>query len=263
MNKKRIYAGVAQTPGSVADAQRVRNRVFVKEEALLSHPATLDRETDAYDDLETTTHFVAYVDDEAVATARLVGPNAEVARIIDQPLGIDLARRYDLTPFTAAGVSLAEVSRMCVVREHRGTMVLCELYLAMYRESLRTGLTHWVGAANAETDDLEDAKIAYRIALRRGLGSPRWRVSPRRGASASEPATRPPFYTPEERVQARADDFRGLRLPRTLEAFAHLAARYMGWPIRERDYSVCSIPLVVDVADVVHTAAFRRSFRPA
>ncbi|HTN85412.1 MAG TPA: GNAT family N-acetyltransferase [Sorangium sp.] len=257
--KNGIRAGVADTPMRVADAQRVRNQVFVREKGLLnSHATTLDREMDIYDDLETTLHFVAYVDDAPVATARLIGPNLDVARAIGQPLGIDLASRYDLGPFAAAGVSLAEVSRMCIVPEHRGTAVLCELYIAMYRESLRVGLTHWVGAGNAETDALEDAEVAYRIAERRGLVSPRWRVVARPGASADGSSTRP-FYSPAERTRACAGDVEGLRLPRTLETFAHLAARYMGRPIRERGYTVCSLPLVVELADVVHTRAFQRS----
>ena len=257
--KKQIRACVVDTRAGIADAQRVRNQVFVREKGLLSDRATtLDREMDNYDGLETTLHFVAYVDDAPVGTARLIGPNQDVARAIGQPLGIDLASRYDLDPFTVTGISLAEVSRMCIVEEHRGTAVLCELYLAMYRESLRVGLTHWVGAGNAETDALEDAEIAYRIAGRDGLVSARWRVVPRSNASAAGPSTRP-FYSPADRARARAGDLEGLRLPRTLATFAHLAARYMGQPIRERGYTVCSLPLVVDLADVVHTPAFRCS----
>jgi L-ornithine Nalpha-acyltransferase len=257
--KKPIRAMVAGTAAAIEDAQRVRNQVFVKEKGLLSQrAAALHRESDGYDALETTLQFIAYVGEAPVAAARLVRPNPEVARAIGQPLGIDLASRYDLAPFAAAGVALAEVSRMSVVPEHRGTRVLPELYLAMYRESLRVGLTHWVGAGNAETDAIEDAVIAYRIAERDDLVSRRWRVNPRRGACAAGPSTQP-LYTPEERARARAGDLEGLRLPRTLETFAHLAARYMGWPIRERGYTVCSLPLVVDLADVVHTRAFQRS----
>lgn len=257
--KKKIHAGVADTPSGIADAQRVRNLVFVREKGLLAHCATItDREADDYDALETTIHFVAYVDDTPVAAARLIRPNRDVARAIGQPLGIDLASRYDLGPFADAGVSLAEVSRMCIVPEYRGTAVLCELYLAMVHESLRMGMTHWVAAANAETDVLEDARIAYRIAERRGLVSSRWRVTPRPGASASGPSTRP-LYTPEERARAHAGDLQGLRLPRTLETFARLAARYMGEPIRERGYTVCSVPLVVELADVAHIRALQRA----
>lgn len=256
---KRIHAGVASTPAAIADAQRVRNQVFVTEKGLLNRrAAALDRESDSYDLLETTIHFIAYVDDAPVATARLIRPHPDVARAIGQPLGIDLASRYDLAPFVAAGVSLAEVSRMSIVAERRGTAVLAELYLAMYRESLRVGLTHWVGAGNAETDAIEDAVLAYRIAERDGLVSRCWRVSPRPGASAAGPSTQP-LYTAEQRAQARAGNLEGMRLPGTLDAFARLAARYMGWPIRERGYTVCSLPLVVDLADVARTKAFQRS----
>ncbi|WP_437619671.1 GNAT family N-acetyltransferase [Sorangium sp. So ce1151] len=255
--KKQIGAGLADTQEKIVDAQGVRYRVFVKEKGLVSrHAATLDREMDGFDDLETTLHFIAYVDDVPAATARLIRPNRGVAQRIGQPLGVDLATRYDLGPFVGAGVSVAEVSRMCVVPEHRGAAVLCALYHAMVRESLRVGLTHWVGAGNAETDALEDAEIAYRLAERDGLMSSRWRVASRPDASAPGPSLQP-FYTPAERARARAGDLRGLRLPRTLLTFGRLAARYMGRPIRERGYTVCSLPLVMDLADAVRTDAFQ------
>lgn len=182
---KHIWAGVADTPQMIIDAQRVRNRVFVMEKGLLSHSSTvLGREVDAYDDLASTTHFIVYADGAPAATVRLLRPDPAVARTIGQPMGIDLASRYDLDPLDVAGVSLAEVSRMCVLPEHRGTDVLCELYLAMYRESLRAGLSHWVAAANTETDSIEDAMIVYGLLQREGLVSKPWRVSPRIGASA-------------------------------------------------------------------------------
>jgi L-ornithine Nalpha-acyltransferase len=259
--KKRIRAGVAGTQASIVDAQRIRHHVFVVEKGLLSpRVPTLDRETDDYDALETTLQFIAYVDDAPVATARLIRPNPDVARAIGEPVGLDLALRYDLRPFVAAGVSFAEVSRMCVLPEHRGTAVLCELYLAMYRESLRIGLTHWVGASNTETDAIEDARIAYRIAAREGFAGDRWRIVPRDGAGADGPSLHP-LYSPEERARARAGNLDGLRLPRTLRTFAHLAARYVGEPLREKGYSVCSLPIVVDLADVVHTRAFQQALR--
>jgi L-ornithine Nalpha-acyltransferase len=252
-----IWAGVAGNPQAIADAQHVRSRVFVMEKGLLSRSSTaLGRESDAYDDLESTIHFIVYVDGAAAATVRLLRPDRAVARAIGEPMGLDLASRYDLGPFDAPGVSIAEVSRMCVVPEHRGSEVLQELYRAMYRESRRVGLTHWVGAANTETDSLEDAMIAYKLLQREGLVSQPWRVSPKAGASAPGASTRP-LYTPEQRARARSGDLTGLRLPRTIRTFAYLAARYMGSPIRERHYTVCSLPLVVDLADVVHTEAFR------
>jgi L-ornithine Nalpha-acyltransferase len=44
-----------------------------------------------------------------------------------------------------------------------------------------------------------------------------------------------------------------------LATFSRLAARYMGRPIRERGYTVCSLSLVVDLTDAVRTEAFQRS----
>src|ERR1700761_4783022 len=126
---ERIQAGVADTPSSIADTQDIRHRVFVEEKGLLAPcvPA-LGRETDDYDALETTLQLIAYVDGAPAATARLICPNPGVARALGEPVVLDLARRYDLRPLAAAGLSFAEVSRMCVLPEHRGTAVLGKLY---------------------------------------------------------------------------------------------------------------------------------------
>jgi predicted GNAT family N-acyltransferase len=257
--KMHVVARVAASSKEIADAQRVRNQVFVMEKGLLCHgPVGAEQEVDAYDELGTTVPFIAYVDDVAVGTVRLLRPDPEVSRAIGQPLGLDLASRYDLRPFVAAGASVAEVSRLCVVPELRGGAVLGGLYLAMLRESERMGLTHWVAAGNAETDALEDAEIAYQIAGLRGLVSSEWHVEPWPSTDAPRPPTRP-FYSEDERARARAGDLRGLRLPRTLETFARLAGRYMGHPARERSYTVCSLPLVVDLSHARSTGVVRRS----
>jgi L-ornithine Nalpha-acyltransferase len=260
---KQVWAGVADDQKMIADAQRVRNRVFVMEKGLLNRStAVIGREIDAYDHLETTVHFIAYIDGAPAATTRLLRPHPAVAQEIGQPIGIDLASRYDLSPFDLASVSLAEVSRLCVLPEHRRSEALTALYRAMYQESLRIGLTHWVAAANTETDALEDARIAHRLLQHKGLVSTRFQVAPRIWQSAEENSHRP-FYTPDQRSRARAGNLTGLPVPRTLQTFARLAGRYMGSPIREEHYTVCSLPLVVDLADAAHMAAVLRHDRQA
>lgn len=250
----RIQASVAEGPADIAECQRVRHRVFVVEKGLLSHDTTeLDREVDEHDDLDTTVHILARADGEAVATVRLLRPDPQIVGAI----GVELAARYDLAPLAVAGVSVAEGSRMCIAPEHRGGPVFGALCAAMIHEGLRLGLTHLVIAANAETDSIEDAEIAYRVAARDGLVSDRFRVVPRRGASAPGPSIRG-IYTAEERARARAGDVEGLRLPRALRTFAkHIAARYMGQPIRERGYTVCSLPAVIDLAEAARGQALQ------
>ena len=121
----------------------------------------------------------------------------------------------------------------------------------------------------AELTSVDRTTLTHTLKLmeREGLISGSWQVSPRMGmgASGQEASTRP-LYTPEQRARARAGDLTGLRLPRTLRTFAHLAGRYMGPPIRERHYTVCSLPLVVDVAEAARTSrllARRRHARAA
>ncbi|APR80578.1 Hypothetical protein A7982_05925 [Minicystis rosea] len=256
----RIHASVVEGPAAIAECQRVRHQVYVVEKGLLSHDTTaLDREEDEYDALDTTVHLLARVDGEAVATVRLLRPNPHVAGAFGQAIGIGLAARYDLASLAVPGISLAEGSRLCVLPKHRGGAVFGALSAEMIRAGLRLGLTHLVIAANTETDSIEDAEIAYRVAVRDGFASARFRVVPRRGASASGPSHRG-IYTAEERARARAGDLTGLQLPRMLRTFAeHLAARYMGPPIREKGYTVCSLPAVIDLEEAFRTQAFRRA----
>ena len=256
----RIHASVAEGPAAIAECQRIRHRVYVLEKQLLRHDIQdQDREVDEYDALDTTVHLLVRVDGEAAATVRLLRPNPHVAGAFGQAIGIGLAARYDLAPLAVPGVSVAEGSRLCVVPEHRGGSVFDALSGAMIREGLRLGLTHLVIAANAETDSIEDAEIAYRIAEGDELVSTRFRVVPRRGASVPGPSERG-FYTAEERARAHAGNLEGLPLPRLLRAFAErLAARYMGPPIREKGYTVCSLPAVIDLDEAARTQTFRRA----
>ncbi len=195
-------------PADVVACQRVRHRVFVMEKGIVRHGTVeRDREVDEYDNLDTTVHILARADGEAVATVRLLRPNPQELGA----MGLGLAARYDLAPLAVPGVSVAEGSRMCVIPEYRGGPVFGALCTAMIQEGLRLGLTHLVVAANAETDSIEDAVIAYRVAARDGLVSDRFQVVPRRGASMPRPSIRR-IYTAKERARARAGDLEGLQL---------------------------------------------------
>lgn len=250
-----IRAFVARGEAEVAACQRIRRDVYVVETGLL-RPDTTEhaREVDEEDDRVTTVHILVCVDGEEAATVRLLLPSRRVVGAI----GVEMGARYDLAPLAVTGVAVAEGSRMAVLPAHRGGPVFGALIGAMVDEGLRLGLTHLVAAANAETDSIEDAEIAYRIAERDELLSDRFRVVPRPGASGQGPSVRG-IYTAEERARARAGDLRGLKLPRTLQRFAtHLEARFMGPPIREPGYAVCSLPVVVDLARAARAQALRR-----
>ena len=245
-----LHCLVATTQKHLDDALRVRWTVFGSELGLLeTHPPAL-REVHCFDTLETTLHFIVYDDQRAVATARLLLPNPEVASTTGRPLGIDLEQKLDLSSLCVPGVSPAETTRYCVLRRWRGSEALLLLNAAMYQESRRLGVSHWVAAANMETDSLEDARLVCHVAAREGLVSKRWRVEPRvHPEGPQEPVA--PLYSPQQRQRAREGTLDGLRLPRTLGLFARkLGARFVGDPLFDTQFRRYALPLVSALDDI-------------
>jgi predicted GNAT family N-acyltransferase len=247
-----ICCRVAETRREIDGALRLRWAVFGEELGLLGErPA--QREVDDYDLLETTIHIVAYADGEAVATGRVLLPSTEVARARGWGVGIDLEGRFDLGPLAVAGSgnSLAEATRVCVLRPFRHGGVTVALLTAMIQEGRRRGVTHCVTAANTQTDVAEDARIIEQVAAQRGLVSLRHRLSPL-VRPAPQAATRAPLYDAEARRRAAAGDTAGLPLPRPLEVFTRMGLRLAGAAIYDTRFRRFAVPMVgvVDEMDV-------------
>jgi L-ornithine Nalpha-acyltransferase len=250
MRHTSVHCLVASTQRQLDDALRVRWAVFGGEMHLLGAPPPARREVNCFDTLETTVHLVVYAQGRPVATTRLLLPNAEVARENGTRLGIDLEQKFDLSTVGGPGQLFAETTRYCVLREWRGSEVLLCLQSALYQESRRRGVTHWIASANTETDSPEDARLALRVAAHRGLVSERWHVRAHApGAPPAEPLA--PLYSPEERLRAREGRLDGLRLPRTLSFFASkLGARFIGEPLFDAHFRLHSLPLVAALDEI-------------
>ncbi|WP_437735268.1 GNAT family N-acetyltransferase [Sorangium sp. So ce1335] len=243
-----IQCRIAHTRKDLDDALRVRWAVFGQELGLLA-AAAAPREIDPYDTLDTTLHVIAYADGEAIATTRLLLPSPEVARARGGRLGVDLESRFDLGALRAPGLSLAEVTRFCVLDRHRKSGALDALRAALIEESRRRGVTHWIAAVNAETDDAEDAAIILQVAAALGLVCARVKVSPLGG---DHPPASPgsPFYGEAERARARAGALGGLRLPRPLRVFTRrMAARLVGPARYDSRFRRFAIPLFASVEE--------------
>ncbi len=240
-----LHCEVASTQKQLDDALRVRWAVFGEELGLVAGPRpAAPREISPFDTLETTSHVIVYADRRPVATGRLLLPNSEVAAASGGRLGIDLETKYDLSSLDLPAHSLAESTRFCILKAWRGSEAVMHLMAGLYQESLRHGVTHWVAAANMETDSLEDARIAFRIAAHRDLVSTQWQVKHRAHALPPEQPLAP-LYTPEARQRAHQGQLDGLRLPRTLSLFARMTGRRpIGPPLYVPHFRRHSLPLV-------------------
>ncbi|RKG70318.1 GNAT family N-acetyltransferase [Corallococcus sp. CA054B] len=235
---------VATAQRELDDALRIRYRVFGEEMRMLGPKRPrAPREADCFDTLRSTSHVVVYAGAEPVATARLLTPNAEVAAFADTVMGLDIEKKLDLSELVAPGRVFAETTRYCVTRSYRNSAVL-RLQAGLYRESRRRGVTHWIAAANMETDSQEEADLYFLAAARRGWVSDGFRVRTREfPPSPSEPlAAR---LTAEERAQAREGHLDALRMPPVLSLFADkMGARFIAPPHFDPAFNRFTVPLV-------------------
>jgi putative hemolysin len=242
---------VVNSKRQLDDALRVRWAVFVEELRLIDGPGpAAPREVNCFDTLETTTHLVVYAGSRPVATSRLLLPNPEVSAATRGHLGIDLEQKLELSGLRGSGMSLAESTRFCVMKDYRCFDVLVRLEAGLYQESRRLGVTHWIASANTETDSSEDAQLLFLVVDHRGLVHPRWRV---RAHEPSKPPEVPstPLYTPEERELARLGWLDSLKLPKPLWLFANkMGARFIGEPIFDTHFRRYSIPLIAALDEV-------------
>lgn len=248
--KPSIQCRTAFSQRELDDAVRIRFQVFGQEKGYVQQePSRVSRELDHMDTLASSLHIVAYVEGEAAGAARLLLSNPEVARENGLHFGLGLEFSFDLGELVRPGFVPAETTRVCVLDRFRAAGVFEAVYAALLHESLSRGVTHWVAAANTETDDLSDAGIVHRVAQYKGLVSERWAVSSRSPPSTpGSTAPRHALYTPSERARAETGDLRGLRLPRTLLLFARKGARFIGPPIYDARFRMCAMPLLVQLS---------------
>lgn len=246
-----MHCRVATTQRELDDALRVRWTVFGGELRLITGRVPPSRrEVSCFDTLETTVHLIVYAEREPVATVRMLLPNPEVAREMGGQLGIELEQKLDLTGVSGPGRVFAETARFCVLERWRHSEAVARLQAGIYEESRRRGVTHWIAAANLDTDSEEDARVVFQVAAHRGWLSHRWRV---RALAPCEAPAIPidPLYTPAERARARQGQLDGLRMPRAPSLFARkMGARFIAEPIYEAGFRRFTLPLIAALDEI-------------
>lgn len=246
---------VARTPEQLADTERLRLKVYCEEERMLPNGAVSSEWHDnRHERTEQDLRLLVYAGREPVGTVRLNPARSSAGGAspggFHSGSGLGFESRFALTGFERPGFALAEVTGYCVLRRFRGTRVTAALFAGLRNESLRLGLTHWIAAANMETDCVEDAALAYELIQARHLVSDVFGARARSVDAAPERATRF-LYTPEERASARRGAVASLKLPRTLALFANrMGARFIGAPAYDRHFHVFAAPLAVTLAAV-------------
>ena len=246
-----------ETKKQLDDVLWLRWKVYVEEFGYADRASFFTRrEYDAFDTLDTSLQYIAYVDNEPAATVRILTPNPDVAQEAGTSIGLDLEQKFNLSACVAPGRVIGETTRSTVRKEWRNTGILLEVYAAAYRHCMRLGITHWVAAGNTETDHPGDAELVYRIAARRGYTISDWPALPR---VQYDPPAQSRYRLYEGVVQNGDDDLMGLYFPRTLGLFAEkIGARFIGPPIYDPGFKMFAMPLCVSMETMPETT--RRMF---
>jgi hypothetical protein len=266
---KNLYGGVVVLSSIehhekvVVDAARLRRAIFVDELGLLDDKDhNSDIELDPYDRLDTTFHFVAYRGDpstdanEPIGASRLLAPSDTVARELGTTLGLPMEASYDLSLLKTRGIRPAEVSRLGVLRERRGSGAFKALHEAMLAASRRRGWTHWLAAANMITDCRTESEMIMETLKAKGLMHADVRVGSRCHAMPPNNPTRR-IYSEDQRRLASSGELTGVRLPDTLALFVRCNAQAISAPLYEEKYRVFSIGIMIALTETEPIEAFR------
>jgi hypothetical protein len=113
-------------------------------------------------------------------------------------------------------------------------------------------VTHWIAVGNTETDCAADAAVVMRLLKARGLWLKDFDAEPRQEAlPPSVPRYR--LYGERHRNEMERGDLAAVPLPRTLELFAKVGARYFAAPFYDADFRMFAMPLILDMKDFVHS----------
>ena len=210
----RLSVALARSLADVADAQRLRYKVFAEE--LGARIASADgHDADAFD--AHCDHLVVRDDDtlRVVGTYRILPPHRarEAGRLYCDG-EFDLSRLDHLRP------ALIEIGRSCVHRDYRSGAAILLLWAGLAQYMKSNGYRHLIGCASASLADGGMQAAAVRDAVQPYLTDGEYRVFPRL-----------PF--PHERLTRAAQ----CELPPLIKGYLRLGARVCGEPAWDPDFN--------------------------
>lgn len=217
----RLSLTLARTRADVADAQRLRYKVFAEEmgASVATAPDGLDRdEFDPWCD-----HLVVRDLDtlQVVGTYRILPPDrAEELGRLYSDAEFDLTRLAHLRPATI------EVGRSCVHRDYRGGATILLLWAGLARYMKAGGYRHLIGCASVYLADGGHQAARLRDEMQRYLADSELRVFPR-----------VPF------PHARLDRAATCVMPPLIKGYLRVGARVCGEPAWDPDFNTADFLL--------------------
>lgn len=253
MSKTCIEVVRAMTPEEKSRCYRVRYDVFTSETGYIRKTDPRGEETDEFDALPTTFHFLALYNGTPAGTARLLLPNPEVAKRKGTVFGLPMEELFDISEYREKRLRIGEISRSCVKKRFKSTKTIFHLWRELIEFALERNITDLVTNVNPETDKLDDALVLYRYLKEKGLFTGDVSVTPKKGTTGKKSGFRFPLIKGGAGV---AD----ITLPQTLKLFTKVGILFTGKPVYSEKIDMCAMPMNWRLKDIEKTA-FRRFFR--
>lgn len=225
--RQKLALGFARTPSEIADAQRLRYRVFAGEMGanLPSRVPGIDQ--DIYDPY--CEHLVVRDtrSGEVVGNYRILSP--ESARQI----GYYSENEFDLTRLQHLRPRLVEIGRSCVHPAYRSGATIALLWAGLARYMTDRGHGYLIGCASVSMADGGHAAASLYNRLAEHLGPPEYRVFPR---------------CPLPLAALRND--RPAETPPLIKAYLRAGAWICGEPAWDPDFNTADLPILMPMAKV-------------
>ena len=257
-----IYVEVAKTRKQRELCYKVRSDVFIKETNYLQSESESALETDAYDELPTTVHFLAYYNDTPAGTVRLIFPNKEVAVLNGTNFGLPMEELYNIGSYAEINTRITEISRSSVKASFQGTKTIFYLWDALSDYAISEGITDLVTNVNPETDSLCDAYALYDHLIQKNLLHKDISVTPRKPGIGKVRRFRFPLYNHPYCTNRNAVVWKDIKLPTKLRLFTKIGYLFTGEPVYSEKIDMCALPMNVDprvVRDVIQNKILRRN----
>lgn len=245
----------AQTAEQRELCYKVRYDVFIKETGYIQKENESGLESDGYDELDTSFHFLAYYDGVPAATVRLLLPNEGNARKDGTFFGLPIEELFDIKYYTTSNLRIGEVSRSSVKLRFRSTKTIFYLWKGLIDFAVQKGITDLVTNVNPETDKLFDAYQIYDYVKSTNLMDRNITVYPKKPGIGKIRSFRFPLIKNtcvncESGVDGQAD----FQMPQTLKLFTRIGSLFTGEPMYCEKIDMCSMPMNLKLKDVYKTS---------
>jgi putative hemolysin len=242
-----LQAVWARHADEVAEAQRLRHRIFVGEMgARISPPAGTEPglDVDLYD--RYCEHLLVRsveTDDapaQVVGTYRVLTPDA--ARLVG---GLYTDGEFDLVRLARLRPRMAELGRTCTDANFRTGAVILLLWSSLAEFMHRNGLDVMVGCASVPMRDGGHAAASL------------WHVLRQTHLAPIEEQVSPRLALPVEDLRSDLE----VEPPPLIKGYLKCGAKVLGAPAWDPDFGTADLPMMLKLADLPN--AYRRRFLPA